>query len=224
MPLALTGRTKDAVVSMPRDADWWAGVRRFLLTLADDPARVERHIGVLEDRMDARLRWKDVLGGATLPNGRPMPPSRRYAEMLDTEDSRSRRDCGRAMARRSGNSSRASSKRPTRRSPMPTSVRAAGSSRRHSARTRSSTPRQRASVRERVPPIRTSTVVTRRRVDAAAPNHDRSPYEAPSYPRSRSHPPGADPLPRRDGLGLDLCSDGDGSPGPGGGARYAAGA
>lgn len=86
MPLALIGRTKDAVVSVPADADWREGVQRFLLTLTDDRARIERHLAVLEDRRDGRLPWQDVLGGSLLPNGRPMPPSRRYAEMLVTEE------------------------------------------------------------------------------------------------------------------------------------------
>lgn len=86
MPLALVGRIKDAVVSVPRDADWRAGVERFLSTLTDDVERVASHLAVLEERFAGGLRWKEVFADATLPDGRPMPPSRRYAEQLVTED------------------------------------------------------------------------------------------------------------------------------------------
>jgi hypothetical protein len=86
VPLALIGRTKDAVVSVPRSANWQAGVEQFLSTLSDDPRRIERHLLLLEDRLAGRLPWTHLLAGAMLPNGRPMPPSRRYAELLVAED------------------------------------------------------------------------------------------------------------------------------------------
>lgn len=86
MPLALIGRTKDAVVSVPATVDWRVGVERFLLTLTDDRRRIERHIAILEERLRGRLPWREILSGATLPNGRPMPPGHRYAEMLLSEE------------------------------------------------------------------------------------------------------------------------------------------
>lgn len=86
MPLALIGRTKDAVVVVPASANWRAGAEQFLLTLTDDWSRIKRHLTLLENRLRGHLPWGEFLGGATLPNGRPMPASRRYAEMLVSED------------------------------------------------------------------------------------------------------------------------------------------
>jgi hypothetical protein len=86
MPLALIGRTKDAVVSVPASANWQAGIEQFLLTLTGDRGRIERHMTVLEQRLRGSLPWAEVLAGATLPSGQPMPASRRYAEMLVRED------------------------------------------------------------------------------------------------------------------------------------------
>lgn len=86
MPLALVGRTKDAVVSLPASDHWQEGVRRFLGVLTDDSSIVDRHLDLLERRHAGRLPWREILAGRTLPNGRPMPPSRAYAEMLVEED------------------------------------------------------------------------------------------------------------------------------------------
>lgn len=86
MPLNLVGRTKDAVVIVPAASPWQGGVRRFLASHAPDAATIERHVRLLEERAAGRLPWDKLLGGALLPNGRPMPPARRYAEMLVTED------------------------------------------------------------------------------------------------------------------------------------------
>lgn len=86
MPLTLVGRIKDAVVSLPPGTDWRAGVARFLAGFTDDGLPVTRHLGLLEERAAGRLPWLEALAGATLPGGRPMPPSRRYAEMLVTEE------------------------------------------------------------------------------------------------------------------------------------------
>jgi hypothetical protein len=86
MPLALVGRTKDAVVSVNDGVAWQEGVVAFLRTVTDDSSRIARHIDLLERRAAGDLPWATVLAGATLPNGRPMPPSRRYAEMLVAED------------------------------------------------------------------------------------------------------------------------------------------
>jgi hypothetical protein len=86
MPLALVGRTKDAVVSLPTGVPWRDGVRSFLSGLTDDADRVERHLDLLANRAAGRLPWRELLSGSTLPNGRPMPPARRYAEMLVVED------------------------------------------------------------------------------------------------------------------------------------------
>ena len=86
MPLALVGRMKDAVVSVRADSQWSEGVAAFLGSLTDDPAKVARHIEFLGKRAAGRLPWSQVLVGATLPNGRPMPPSRRYASMLVEEE------------------------------------------------------------------------------------------------------------------------------------------
>ena len=86
MPLALVGRTKDAVVSIPAGVAWQDGVAAFLRTVTNDSSRVVQHIDLLERRAAGELPWATVLTGSTLPNGRPMPPSRRYAEMLVVED------------------------------------------------------------------------------------------------------------------------------------------
>ena len=86
MPLALVGRIKYAVVSVPVSTNWQAGVERFLLAVSGDPGRIERHLAILEDRLQGRLPWAEILAGATLSDGQPMPASRRYAEMLVAED------------------------------------------------------------------------------------------------------------------------------------------
>jgi hypothetical protein len=79
MPLALVGRTKDAVVSLRAGVPWRDGVRSFLSGLTGDADRVERHLDLLADRAAGRMPWRELPSGATLPNGRPMPPARRYA-------------------------------------------------------------------------------------------------------------------------------------------------
>jgi hypothetical protein len=61
-------------------------VAEFLGSVTDDHAKVARSLDLLERRAAGRLPWTEVLAGATLPNGRPMPASRRYAEMLVEED------------------------------------------------------------------------------------------------------------------------------------------
>lgn len=86
MPLALQGRPKDAVVILPPSRRWQDGVERFLATLTTDATRVQRHLEVLERRATGALTWVEVFAGATLPNGRPLPASRRYAEMLVDEE------------------------------------------------------------------------------------------------------------------------------------------
>jgi hypothetical protein len=86
MPLALGGRTKDAVVSVPASRDWLEGAAQFLAGFTDDRSKVERHIRILEQRAEGQLPWRELLADRALPDGRPMPPSRRYAEMLVDED------------------------------------------------------------------------------------------------------------------------------------------
>lgn len=94
MPLNLVGRTKDAVVVVATASPWQDGVRRFLAAHASDAATVERHVRVLEERAAGHLPWVELLDGALLPNGRPMPPARRYAEMLVHEDRLPLHDAG----------------------------------------------------------------------------------------------------------------------------------
>lgn len=86
VPLTLTGRTKDAVVSVPASVDWRTGAERFLRQVSDDDAKVARHLDLLEKRAAGRLPWHELLTDALLPDGRPMPPGRRYAEMLVNEE------------------------------------------------------------------------------------------------------------------------------------------
>ncbi len=94
MPLALPGRTKDAVVVASADADWRGGVERFLRALGGDAARIAQHVALLEERAAGRRPWVDELGGRQLPNGRPMPPARAYAELLVTESALPLYDAG----------------------------------------------------------------------------------------------------------------------------------
>lgn len=82
MPLAMPGRTKDAVVVVPCEADWRAGVGQFLRGLGGDPARIARHLNLLDERAAGRRPWAAELAGRTLPNGRPLPLGRAYAELL----------------------------------------------------------------------------------------------------------------------------------------------
>lgn len=87
MPLAIPGRTKDAVVVAAADSDWRSGVAGFLRQLGAEEARVTWHLDVLEQRYAGRLSWISQLAGRILPSGRPMPPGRAYAEMLVKESS-----------------------------------------------------------------------------------------------------------------------------------------
>lgn len=86
MPLVVHGRTKDALVIVPVETDWRAGVVTFLEGLGGDAERIERHIALLDERAAGRQPWATELAGRTLPNGRAMPPGRAYAEMLINED------------------------------------------------------------------------------------------------------------------------------------------
>jgi hypothetical protein len=94
VPLAIPGRTKDAVVVTAADTDWRSGVTRFLRHLGAEEARVTWHVDVLEQRQAGRLSWVSQLAGRTLPSGRPMPPRRAYAEMLVKESSLPLYDAG----------------------------------------------------------------------------------------------------------------------------------
>jgi hypothetical protein len=94
MPLALPGRTKDAVVVVPANADWRPGVEAFLRGMGGDEAKVRRHLALLEERAAGSRPWLQELAGRTLPNGRPMPPGRAYAEMLVAESALPLYDAG----------------------------------------------------------------------------------------------------------------------------------
>lgn len=87
MPLAIPGRTKDAVVVAAADSDWPSGVAAFLRELGAEDERVRWHLDVLEQRLAGRLSWIARFAGRTLPSGRPMPAGRAYAEMLVEESS-----------------------------------------------------------------------------------------------------------------------------------------
>jgi len=94
MPLALFGRTKDAVVVVPANADWRPGVEAFLRGIGGDGAKVRRHLALLEERAAGSRPWLQDLAGRTLPNGRPMPPGRAYAELLVAESALPLYDAG----------------------------------------------------------------------------------------------------------------------------------
>lgn len=94
MPLALPGRTKDAVIVVPQSVDWRPGVAAFLRGLGGDAERVERHLALLDERAAGRRPWLRELAGRTLPNGRPMPPGRAYAELLVAESALPLYDAG----------------------------------------------------------------------------------------------------------------------------------
>jgi hypothetical protein len=85
MPLALPGRTKDAVVVVPASSDWRSGVRAFLRDLGADDERADYHLTVLDQRLAGRISWVAQFAGRTLASGRPMPASRAYAQMLVDE-------------------------------------------------------------------------------------------------------------------------------------------
>ena len=94
MPLALFGRTKDAVIVVPASTDWRPGIQAFLRGLGADDARIRRHLTLLEERAAGRRPWLYELAGRTLPNGRPMPPGRAYAELLVAESALPLYDAG----------------------------------------------------------------------------------------------------------------------------------
>lgn len=94
MPLALPGRTKDAVIVVAASADWRTGVAAFLQGLGGDAERVGRHLALLDERAAGRRPWLRELAGRTLPNGRPMPPGRAYAELLVAESALPLYDAG----------------------------------------------------------------------------------------------------------------------------------
>jgi len=85
MPLAIPGRTKDAVVVVAADSDWRSGVEAFLREVGADEDRAAYHLSVLEQRLAGRISWKSQFADRTLPSGRPMPASRAYAKMLIDE-------------------------------------------------------------------------------------------------------------------------------------------
>ena len=85
MPLAIPGRTKDAVVVVAADSDWRSGVEGFLRDLGADEERAAYHLSVLDQRVAGRISWKSQFADRTLPSGRPMPASRAYAQMLVAE-------------------------------------------------------------------------------------------------------------------------------------------
>jgi hypothetical protein len=58
------------------------GVATSLHELTPDEATIRRQLELLDARAEGPLRWLDVFDDAKLPDGRPMPLGRRYAEML----------------------------------------------------------------------------------------------------------------------------------------------
>ena len=85
MPLAIPGRTKDAVVVVAADSDWRTGVEAFLREVGADEDRAAYHLSVLDQRLAGRISWLSQFADRTLSNGRPMPASRAYAESLVKE-------------------------------------------------------------------------------------------------------------------------------------------
>ena len=85
MPLAIPGRTKDAVVVVAADSDWRSGVETFLRGVGADDDRARYHLNVLDQRAAGRMSWVSQFADRTLSNGRPMPASRAYAESLVKE-------------------------------------------------------------------------------------------------------------------------------------------
>jgi hypothetical protein len=94
MPLAIPGRTKDAVVVAAADSDWRSGVEAFLRALGADEDRAAYHLSVLDQRAAGRMSWVSQLAGRTLASGRPMPASRAYAQMLVDESTLPLYDAG----------------------------------------------------------------------------------------------------------------------------------
>jgi hypothetical protein len=85
MPLAIPGRTKDAVVVVASDSDWRSGIEAFLRGVGADDDRARYHLNVLDQRAAGRMSWVSQFADRTLSNGRPMPASRAYAESLVKE-------------------------------------------------------------------------------------------------------------------------------------------
>lgn len=85
MPLAIPGRTKDAVVVVPAESDWRGGVASFLRDLGADEDRAAYHLSVLDQRVAGRITWRSQFADRTLPSGRPMPAGRAYAQLLVEE-------------------------------------------------------------------------------------------------------------------------------------------
>ena len=85
MPLAIPGRTKDAVVVVAAGSEWRSGVEAFLRGVGADDDRARYHLNVLDQRAAGRMSWVSQFADRTLSNGRPMPASRAYAESLVKE-------------------------------------------------------------------------------------------------------------------------------------------
>jgi len=94
MPLAIPGRTKDAVVVVAADSDWRSGVETFLRDIGADEERAAYHLSVLDQRAAGRISWKSQFADRTLPSGRPMPAGRAYAQMLVDESTLPLYDAG----------------------------------------------------------------------------------------------------------------------------------
>ncbi len=83
MPLELGAvNAVNAVLCAPLRGPWRARAASWLTGLGAAPSAVDAWLDVLARRADGTDDWREELAGATLPDGRAMPPVRPYNDAL----------------------------------------------------------------------------------------------------------------------------------------------
>ena len=88
MPLDLPAvNAVNAVWFVSRDAPWPARLAALWRELGAPGAAIDAGLDLLARRAAGELDWNRELAGGLLPNGRPCPPVRRYADLLASDPS-----------------------------------------------------------------------------------------------------------------------------------------
>lgn len=82
MPLDMHVNAVNAVLFVPMDSPWLERVGAFMRAVGADAATAAAWTEVLARRAGGQLDWGVELAGGTLPDGRPMPATRRYNDAL----------------------------------------------------------------------------------------------------------------------------------------------